>query len=95
MLEGDHPFPGIGEGVIMAAEHDPVLDRGGPVVTGREHVVGLAPRQRSRTSGCGTATVSDSEGFTQVSLEEPSFRAHVQDLALAAEDDGDQVCFTE
>ena len=54
-------------------------------------MVGLAPGRGDGAAGKGAAPVPGGEGFADVRREDPGGPADVQDPALAAEDDRDDV----
>ena len=54
-------------------------------------MVGLAPRGRDGAAREGAALVAGDEGFALVGREDPGGPADVQDPALGAEEDGDDV----
>ena len=54
-------------------------------------MVGFAPRGRDGAAGEGAALVAGGEGLADMGREHPGSAADVQDPALAAEQDGDDV----
>ena len=54
-------------------------------------MVGFAPGRRDGAAGEGAALVAGGDGFADVGREDPGGAADVQDAALAAEQDGDDV----
>ena len=77
--------------VVMGAEQGSVAGSGGSAAGPVGDVVGLAPGGRNGALREGAAPVPGRDGLADVGREDAGGAADVQDLALAAEDDGDDV----
>ena len=75
----------------MGAEQGAVLGSGGAAAGPVIDVVGLAPGRGDGAAGKGAAPVPGSEGLADMRRKNPGSPADVQNPALAAEDDRDDV----
>nr|WP_221776060.1 hypothetical protein [Pseudonocardia petroleophila] len=75
--------------VVGFAEHDQVVEFGGSFVSPVVDVVDVAPGRWSVAAGVGAAAVSDGDGFAEPVGDGALLPAHVQWLAVAVHDDGD------
>ena len=76
--------------VVVAAEEDGVGQAGGAAVGPVVDVVGVAPARWSVAAGERAAAVAEDEGASERPGDEAALSPDVEDLAGAAEDDGQQ-----
>lgn len=90
-VHGDGPAFFVDDVVMVAAQQGAVVGSGGAAVGPVVDVVGFAPRRGDSAIGEGAALVAGGDGFADVGREHPGGAADVQDAAVAAEQDGDDV----
>ena len=81
----------MGQGVVFAAEEDQVVQGCGAVVDPVGDVVGVAGDGEPGAAGEGAVLVAEDEGGPDCGGDQAAGAADVEDLALGAEDGGDDL----
>ena len=84
----------VGEVVVLGTERDQVLEVGHAAIAPLREVVDVAVTEAHGTVGCGAGAVHGAECSALVGGGEASGSADVEDLAVAAEHDRDDLGLT-
>jgi hypothetical protein len=90
-VEADLPGGVVDDAVVFAAEQDEVVEGGFAAVGPVDDVVGVAHDWWSGAAGEGAVMVAGHEGSPQGWGDESGGASDVEDLAIGAEADGDEV----
>jgi hypothetical protein len=91
---GDGPGSGVDEPVVVAAQQDQVLQRGGSAVDPVHDVVGVAHDRGAGAAGEPAVPVPGHQGPPDRRGDKPLLTADVEDLPAAAEHDRDEFGLT-
>ena len=84
----------VDDAVVMAAEQGEVVELGWAAVDPVGEVVGVAHEGWSSAGGEGAVSVAEDQGGPDRGGDRSAEAAHVEDLAVAAEDGGDDLGVT-